>query len=606
MPGMNSGLSTNDPTLVAAFRSVLLHQSVVVLVILLVLVLAYGIIRARRAATASPSRPPAAVLFPAEPSGRRWLRIGFGILWIVDGVLQAQPQMAGGLPSQVIAPTAAASPGWVQDVVNFGGTIWSYHPVQAAASTVWIQAGLGVWLIAAESGWPSRLAGLASAAWGLIVWVFGEAFGGIFAPGLSLLTGAPGAVMIYVTAGICIALPSRAWTGPRLGRLLLGGIGLFWIGMAVLQAWPGRGYWGGSDGTLTGMVQGMAGLTQPHPQEAIVAASARFITAHGMAVNLFAVIALALAGLAFVSGRPRVLRVAVPAAIAFCLADWVLVQDLGMPGGLGTDPNSMLPWTLLIWAGYLALTRAPEPAERPLAAARPARFSLASLRPPALRQSIERASASSMISLGALGVVLVGVAPMAAASVNRAADPILARAISGESVTVDEPAPGFQLVRDSGQPVSLASLRGKTVLLTFLDPQCTTDCPVTQELRGAANLLGDTGQHLELVAIVANPSHFDRASVRSLDQREGLESVPNWLFLTGSLVQLKQVWGAYGIHVAHMSPGSSLMSDLVFVIDKSGRIRQEIRDNPGPGTVSIRSSFAVLLSEAARQTMGLP
>jgi hypothetical protein len=77
------------------------------------------------------------------------------------------------------------------------------------------------------------------------------------------------------------------------------------------------------------------------------------------------------------------------------------------------------------------------------------------------------------------------------------------------------------------------------------------------------------------------------------------------LITLGALAQLQQVWGSYGIHVAHMAPGTSLMSDLVFVIDKTGRIRQEIRDNPGPGTVSTRSSFAALLRDAARQTMSL-
>jgi cytochrome oxidase Cu insertion factor (SCO1/SenC/PrrC family) len=605
VPGMDSGLNTDDPTLVAAFRSALLQQAAFVIVIFLALLLAYVIIRARRAPAASPPGAPGTGAGAAEPNARKVLRIGFGILWIIDGILQAQPQMAGGLPSQVVAPSAAASPGWVQDVVNAGGTIWTFHPVQAAASTVWIQAGLGLWLICAESGWSSRLAGLGSAAWGLVVWVFGEAFGGIFAPGLSWLSGAPGAVVLYVTAGIAVALPARAWAGPRLGRLLLGGIGLFWVGMAVLQAWPGRGFWGGSDGTLTGMIQGMAGLPQPHPQEVIVASFASFVIRYGLAVNLFAVIALALAGLAFLSGRRRVLRVAVPTAIVFCLADWVLVQDLGVPGGLGTDPNSMIPWALLLSAGYLAFTQAPDSAERRVAAVQPARFSLTALRPGTLRRAMARATARSVVAVGAFGAVLVGVVPMAFASVNGTADPILAHAIAGDAVTLDRPAPDFQLVSQSGQQVSLRSLRGKTVLLTFLDPLCITDCPVTQELRGAGSLLGDSGQNVELVAIAANPVHFGVAFTRSLDQREGLANVPNWLFLTGTLTQLEQVWGGYGIYVAHMAPGSSLMSDLVFVIDKNGWIRQEIRDNPGPGTYSTRSSFAALLRDAATQTMSL-
>ena len=171
--------------------------------------------------------------------------IGFGNLWLFDAFLQLQPKMAVGLPSQVIEPAAASSPAWVQHLVNWAGTTWSYHPVQAGAAAVWIQAGLGIWLLAAPRGALSRLAGLASAGWGLVVWVFGESFGGIFAPGLSWLTGAPGAAAVYVAAGVLIALPERAWRSPRLGRLTLAGLGLFLAGMAVLQAWPGRGFWQG-------------------------------------------------------------------------------------------------------------------------------------------------------------------------------------------------------------------------------------------------------------------------------------------------------------------------------------------------------------------------
>ena len=275
MPGMNSGLSPADPTLVAAFRSALLHQGAIALIIIAFLWLAWATARAWRL-TAPGTRPEAGnrTAGPAirgwrigrsgngsEPTGRRLLRVGFGLIWILDGILQAQPKMAAGLASQVIEPIAAASPTWVQHLVNWGGTIWSYHPIAAGAASVWIQVGIGAWLIIAAHGPWSRLAGLASVAWGLTVWVFGESFGGIFAPGLSWLTGAPGAVLIYVVAGALIALPESAWRTPRLGRLLLGGIGLFYIGMAVLQAWPGRGYW---QGTIAGQPGTLAGMVQSH------------------------------------------------------------------------------------------------------------------------------------------------------------------------------------------------------------------------------------------------------------------------------------------------------------------------------------------------------
>ena len=215
--------------------------------------------------------------------------------------------MAAGLPSQVIEPSAVSSPAWVQHLVSWAGNTWSYHPIEAGAAAVWIQVGIGLWLLAAPRGTSSRLAGLASLAWGLVVWVFGESFGGIFAPGLTWLFGAPGAALLYAVAGALLALPDRSWRTPRLGRALLGGLGVFLIGMAVLQAWPGRGFWQGTSagqpGTLAGLVQAMAGTPQPQALSRLVSGFGSLVRAHGFAVNLVVVIVLAVIG-AGVPDRP--------------------------------------------------------------------------------------------------------------------------------------------------------------------------------------------------------------------------------------------------------------------------------------------------------------
>ena len=357
MPGMNSGLNVDDPTVVAAFRAALLHQGLIILAIFAVLSVAW--VAVRRPPGAGPAGPAAA----PEPAGRRVLRIGFGLLWLVDGLLQAQPGMAAGLPSKVIEPTASSSPAWVQHLVNWAGATWSYHPIQAGAATVWIQAGIGLWLLAAPRGGASRLAGLASVGWGLVVWVFGESFGGIFAPGLTWLFGAPGAALAYCAAGALIALPERSWQTPRLGRVVLAGFGVFLAGMAVLQAWPGRGFWqgiaGGQPGTLAGMVQSMAQTPQPGLISHLISGFGAFTGRHGFAVNLVVVAALGIIAVAFILGRPAVTRPALAAFIALCAADWVLVEDMGIFGGLGTDPNSMIPMALLAAGGYLAVTPVP-------------------------------------------------------------------------------------------------------------------------------------------------------------------------------------------------------------------------------------------------------
>jgi cytochrome oxidase Cu insertion factor (SCO1/SenC/PrrC family) len=293
--------------------------------------------------------------------------------------------------------------------------------------------------------------------------------------------------------------------------------------------------------------------------------------------------------------------------IVLCLADWVLVQDFGFLGGLGTDPNSMIPFILLFSAGYLALTPAvsvsgaPETDTAPAVAAEGRR----PLTPRALGAAVTTASARSVGAVAALAIIALGAAPMAAAAANRTADPILALAIAGDSSAMNVPAPAFQLTDQNSQPVSLASLRGRVVLMTFLDPVCTSDCPIIgAEFKEAGVLLGAADKHVELVAVVANPTYRSVAFTRAFDREEGLNTVPNWLYLTGSLSQLGQVWRQYGITVENLPAGAmSAHNDLAVVIDRTGHIREELGADPGPGTASTQSSFSVLLSQYARQAL---
>jgi cytochrome oxidase Cu insertion factor (SCO1/SenC/PrrC family) len=635
MPGMNTGLNDNNSTLVAAFRAALLHQGMYVLLIFAILAVAWVSAREwlRPARESRPVTP--------EPAWRELLRISFGVIWIFDGLLQAQPDMAAGLPSQAIEPTASSSPAWVQHLVNWAGTSWSYHPIQAGAAAVWVQIGIGVWLIAAPRGFWSRLAALASVAWGLVVWVFGEAFGGIFAPGLTWLFGAPGAVLFYCAAGVLIALPERCWRSPRIGRTMLSVLGVFFIGMAVLQAWPGRGFWQGmlhgKQGTLTGMVSSMSSTPQPALFAGWARSFASFTAAHGFAVNLFVVIALAAIGAVLLSaGLPGVglpgparwlLRATVIATVVLCLADWVLIEDFGFFGGVGTDPNSMIPMALVIVAGYLALRPAPAPATEPavvpepaapepVAAPEPATVAAAEpaagpapargswqAQPVRLAKTFGAAGTGAVVVVWAIAIVIVGAAPLALAQTNRNASPIIAQAIDGDSAPMDSKAPAFTLTDQNGKQVSLASLRGKVVLLTFLDPVCTSDCPqIAQEFRGTDQVLGAKSRDVELVAIVANPLYRSTAYTRAFDAEERLTKVPNWLYLTGSLAQLQQAWKNYAI-AAEIVPGGGMIAhnDVAYVIDPSGYTRNELDFDPGPGTASSESSFSVELTNAAER-----
>jgi cytochrome oxidase Cu insertion factor (SCO1/SenC/PrrC family) len=206
-----------------------------------------------------------------------------------------------------------------------------------------------------------------------------------------------------------------------------------------------------------------------------------------------------------------------------------------------------------------------------------------------------------VLGLAAIGVVAVGALPMAVASTNRTADPILAEALAGSTNWTVGPTPSFSLVDQNGHTVTLSSLRGKAVLLTFLDPVCNFDCPlIAQYLKGVDAELGPEARHVQLVAIVANPLYRAPVYMKAFDRQEGLTSLHNWFFLTGSLGQLQQAWERFGVTVS-VSPAGAMIAhtDILYVIDPLGRTREILSSNPGPGTSSYESSFSSLLASAA-------
>jgi cytochrome oxidase Cu insertion factor (SCO1/SenC/PrrC family) len=209
----------------------------------------------------------------------------------------------------------------------------------------------------------------------------------------------------------------------------------------------------------------------------------------------------------------------------------------------------------------------------------------------------------SLLALGAVVIVLVGATPMAVAATNPDADPIVAQATDGAPQLVNLPAPAFTLTDQYGHRVTLASLRGRTVVLTFLDPVCTSDCPlIAQELRLTDQMLGQQAGSVDLVAVVTNSVYDTTEDTKAFDNQEDLEHLPNWIYLTGPASQLERVWNDYGVE-ALLSPAGAMVdhSDIVYIIDKTGRDREIIDSDPGGGTGSDLSSFSTMLSQQLQQ-----
>ncbi len=556
------GLSVTSPTVVRAFDHELVTQAGVIAVLAVVAIVV---------SAAMARRGPVGDVAP-EPRARRVVRVGFGIIWLLDGVLQAQSAMPLGMISQVVQPASSSSPTWVQHLVNLTATMWDLHPVRVPASAVWIQVALGIWLLGARRGVWSRMAGWSSLAWGLFVWVFGEAFGGLFAPGLSWLTGAPGGVLFYCAAGVLVALPERCWESARLGRVLLATLGGFFVAMAVLQAWPGRGYWRGAGphgpGTLLGTVRAMTTTAQPGALRSLVARFAAVDAAHGWAVNLVVVVALGVIGAMLVRARPPGLRLAVVAGVVVCLADWVLIQDMGFWGGVGTDPNSMVPTALLLVTGYLAAT-ATATATRPVEA------------PASARHLTQGASGSRAASLAALAMLVVGTVPALAAAADPQASPILARAGGATVDAIDAPSPWPGWPGDGGSGGS-----GPTVV-TFLG-SCDARGDLAT-LRAAQRDLAARGDAVHVTVATSCP-----AASGGLPRRWVTRLTPV------ALARWRAAFATLSVTAAHSR------GDVFYVLAPDGQVCDAMATGAAPVSASLVSSNAVVLAGAVnRVALGL-
>jgi cytochrome oxidase Cu insertion factor (SCO1/SenC/PrrC family) len=164
------------------------------------------------------------------------------------------------------------------------------------------------------------------------------------------------------------------------------------------------------------------------------------------------------------------------------------------------------------------------------------------------------------------------------------------------------PAPDFRLTNQFGQPMSLSQFRGKVVMLSFEDSECTTVCPLTtQSMLEAKQLLGAAGDKVQLLGVDANPDATKVADVLAYSRAHGL--VNQWDFLTGSLPQLKSTWGAYDVAV-QIEQGQIDHTPALFVIDQQGRERKLYLTQMAYS--SIGQSAQVLADEIASLLPGHP
>ncbi|QSO46781.1 hypothetical protein [Alicyclobacillus mengziensis] len=265
---------------------------------------------------------------------RRSVQSLLGFIWFIDGLFQIKPQMfTRAFIQQVILPTAQGEPHWVTAIVNWGASLTSPHIAMWNTVFALVQILLG---LAFLFNFRLRATIVASLVWSLVVWVFGEGFGQLFTGQSLLLTGAPGAVVIYALLGVVI-WPSKSQTsdgwshrGRRFAQLSMAG--LFLLG-CVLH--------------LQSMYLTPTGLSG-----AMAVSWVGTIIGHGGAVISVILAAIELMMAVLFVFRIR-LRATVWTALVLAFVFWWVGQSFGQVfDPLSTDFNSGIVMMLLAAAAY--------------------------------------------------------------------------------------------------------------------------------------------------------------------------------------------------------------------------------------------------------------
>ncbi|HEV2403722.1 MAG TPA: hypothetical protein VGS08_06005 [Candidatus Saccharimonadales bacterium] len=170
---------------------------------------------------------------------QRTIHIALGLLWMLDGAFQLQPKMfTRAFVDQVIAPVAQGQPGWVSSPINAAIHIFLLNSVLYNLLIAFIQLTIGGLILCKRT---TRYGLYMSVCWGLIVWSLGEGYGGIFSGHASLLTGAPGAALLYVFIALAVIPSKKKRERQTVASWLVFAWLVLWVGGGAYQLLPQQG-----------------------------------------------------------------------------------------------------------------------------------------------------------------------------------------------------------------------------------------------------------------------------------------------------------------------------------------------------------------------------
>lgn len=170
-----------------------------------------------------------------------------------------------------------------------------------------------------------------------------------------------------------------------------------------------------------------------------------------------------------------------------------------------------------------------------------------------------------------------------------------------QRLDANEPAPGFTLTDQDGRRVTLAALRGKVVVASFIYTECKDVCPVLPQIlsRVDRHLKPDELDRVRFVGISIDPLRDTPAKLRSFMAAHNL-SAEQWTLLTGNARELTGVAADYGIVAKPDAFGELVHNAVYIVIDGKGMLRTEFHGLFTPSEEIAATIRAVLPTAAPR------
>ena len=165
-----------------------------------------------------------------------------------------------------------------------------------------------------------------------------------------------------------------------------------------------------------------------------------------------------------------------------------------------------------------------------------------------------------------------------------------------EALPTIGPAPAFTLTAQDERRVSLADLRGKVVVLTFIYTTCADTCPLlTAKMAALQGRLGaDFARRVFFVSITVDPERDTPGVLKGYGAAHGAR-FDGWAFMTGTPAEIREVAKRYGIFYKKTARGDVDHTFLTSVIDARGTLRVQylgVRFDPTELLDDVRSALA--------------